>query len=199
MSKLFNLVRLAREAVGYVGDLLEEAETIVSVVLKVPEDVEFIPGHPIVRPKETVMPKAKCVLFKKSTLKPAHKSALQAAPAKKAATPDYSFLDSENGTGTFGGLDAAGNPVPLDPAIWSIAPPTIAPDQTIISSVTVSGLGITFVATGVPSVVGSPVQVTCILSTSDNSVPPVTIVVPVDVTLGPANQAVFVPGTPVVR
>lgn len=152
--------------------------------------VAFLPG-PAVPRKESDMPK--CKLFK-------GKAGAKLAGAPVKATTDLSFTDLQNGTGTFGGLDAAGNAVPLDPAVWSLTPaPTIAPDTTVIASITVSGLSVTFVGTGKASVPGSPVQVTFTVTNSTGTPAPITVVVPVDVTVGPASQVVFVPGTPVVR
>ncbi len=154
--------------------------------------VVFHPGQPIPR-KESIMAKLSVKLFKKSALAP-HKGAPAAKPVKDVSA-GLSYLDSENGTGLWGGLDAAGQPAPLDPAIWSQTLKGIAPDKTVVSDVTVSGLSDTFVGTGA---VGN-VTVTFTLHTADGSYPDTDFDVPVEVKIGPAKTPIFIPGTPVAR
>jgi hypothetical protein len=184
VSKLFSLVRSARLFLESVAEVATEVETIVSVVLKVPEGIEVIPNPPAVH-KESAMPSVTCV--KKSAAK-------KAASGAKAAPGVFVLQDNGDDTFTVMGADAAGNTVPL-PATMSLTATSDAPAVVKVDAPT----GFTSaIHAAVPApAVGATANVT--LTVTDSATPPVgpfTITWPISIVASPLSGISVQPGVP---
>ncbi len=136
------------------------------------------------------MAKATIKKFKASALHGKLKAAAAAAGAAPH-TDAFGLLDNENDTCTVTAVDAAGNPVALDPAVVTI---TAVSDNTAILTVD-PPTGLTFKMTAVGPL--GTANVTATAMWSDGSRGPFSFTLPVEVKAGPATGVVIVPGTPV--
>ena len=112
----------------------------------------------------------KCLAFKKSGMKAMAKAPLKASPN------DFGLVDNGDETASIVGVDAAGNPAPLDPAVFTL---TIASDTPAV--VTVDNTGLTFgehaavPAPAVNATAGITVTVTGTVPWADGTTTPKTL------------------------
>jgi hypothetical protein len=78
----------------------------------------------------------KCIRFTKASLSADHKKSM-AGPPVKASPNDLGLVDNGDETSTVVGVDAAGKPVTLDPAAFTI---TAVSDNQAVVTTTVTGL-----------------------------------------------------------